>query len=27
VLVILPVATINARYVAHFGPAADRHAA
>ena len=27
VLVILPVATINARYVAHFGPTADRHAA
>ncbi|MGZ3409875.1 MAG: l-ornithine N(alpha)-acyltransferase [Xanthobacteraceae bacterium] len=27
VLVILPVTTINARYVAHFGPTADRHAA
>jgi putative hemolysin len=27
VLVILPVAAISARYVAHFGPAADRHAA
>jgi putative hemolysin len=27
VLVILPVSTINARYVAHFGPTAERHAA
>ena len=27
VLVVLPVATINARYVAHFGSTADRHAA
>jgi putative hemolysin len=27
VLVILPVATINLRYIAHFGPDADRHAA
>jgi L-ornithine Nalpha-acyltransferase len=27
VLVILPVAAINARYVAHFGPTAERHAA
>jgi len=27
VMVVLPVATINQRYVAHFGPAAERHAA
>jgi putative hemolysin len=27
VLVVLPVATINARYITHFGPSADRHAA
>jgi putative hemolysin len=27
VLVVLPVSTINARYLAHFGPTADRHAA
>jgi len=27
VLVVLPVATISARYVAHFGPTAERHAA
>jgi putative hemolysin len=27
VLVILPVSAINARYIDHFGPAADRHAA
>jgi len=27
VFVILPVSAISARYVAHFGPAADRHAA
>jgi putative hemolysin len=27
VLVVLPVSTIDQRYVAHFGPAADRHAA
>jgi putative hemolysin len=27
VLVVLPVAAINARYIEHFGPTADRHAA
>jgi L-ornithine Nalpha-acyltransferase len=27
VLIILPVSAIKARYLAHFGPAADRHAA
>jgi putative hemolysin len=27
VLVILPVSAINKRYIEHFGPAADRHAA
>jgi putative hemolysin len=27
VFVVLPVNTINARYLAHFGPSADRHAA
>jgi putative hemolysin len=27
VLVILPVSAINARYIGHFGPGADRHAA
>jgi len=27
VLVILPVAAINARYIDHFGPSANRHAA
>ncbi|HVG52125.1 MAG TPA: GNAT family N-acyltransferase [Xanthobacteraceae bacterium] len=27
VFVVLPVATINARYLAHFGPTAERHAA
>jgi putative hemolysin len=27
VLVMLPVDTINARYITHFGPSADRHAA
>jgi len=27
VLIVLPVATINARYIEHFGPAANRHAA
>jgi putative hemolysin len=27
VLVVLPVAAINSRYIEHFGPAADRHAA
>jgi L-ornithine Nalpha-acyltransferase len=27
VLIILPVATINSRYVDHFGPSAERHAA
>jgi len=27
VLVVLPVSAINARYVAHFGPTAERHAA
>jgi len=27
VLIILPVATINSRYVEHFGPSAERHAA
>jgi L-ornithine Nalpha-acyltransferase len=27
VLIILPVSAINARYVDHFGPGAERHAA
>jgi L-ornithine Nalpha-acyltransferase len=27
VLIVLPVATINSRYIEHFGPAANRHAA
>lgn len=27
VFVVLPVSTISARYIAHFGPTADRHAA
>ena len=27
VLIILPVSEIQARYVAHFGPGAERHAA
>ena len=27
VLIVLPVSAINSRYVDHFGPAAERHAA
>jgi L-ornithine Nalpha-acyltransferase len=27
VLIILPVSEIRSRYVAHFGPGAERHAA
>jgi putative hemolysin len=27
ILIVLPVSAINLRYIDHFGPAAERHAA